>query len=171
MTDLPALLVNIGIFVVSGVSALAAIVSVISSNRARNSKVDAEKARDRAVQAQQESADALQRANLISQAALDAQKLALPPAWGKPEKRAGTHKYSVQNTSGRTVVVSGIDLKPGGNIYVFDPPRVPIRVQHGDSVPFGAMPGGSGSSHDNVLILQWTFEDDPAAAETTERRF
>ncbi|WP_431075156.1 hypothetical protein [Microbacterium phyllosphaerae] len=164
MTDVPALIVNFGILVVNGVAAVAAIVAVIHSRRAKKSERGA-------VQAQGKAEAALDRANLIAQEALDAQRLALPAPWGTPEHRPNSHMWTVKNSSGRPIMVTDMNLGQGGNTYIFNHPPTPIRVEYGDVVSYTAMAGGGGEPLQNELILEWHFHDTPNDPRSSRRRF
>lgn len=168
MTDLPALLVNSGIFIVSGVSAVAAVVSVQASRRARVDVVKSELARDEAVAAQKEAAVALDKANVIAQGALDAQRLAMPAPWGQPKQRADG-EWVIENTSGRTVTVSAVDGN-GGQIRVFIAPAdLPLRVQYGDVVPFSIISGGPTQPGGGLLTMTWSYDGETEVHEVNRR--
>ncbi|MFJ2542738.1 hypothetical protein [Microbacterium sp. NPDC087589] len=68
MTDVPALWINAGILILTGVMALVAFVQARAAMRGAD---DAEKARDKAVEAQVASANALAEANRIAGEARD----------------------------------------------------------------------------------------------------
>ncbi|WP_455133593.1 hypothetical protein [Microbacterium aurum] len=111
------------------------------------------------------------KANSIAQEALDAQKLALPPPWSSPELEDDGKRYSIRNTSGRTIIVAELASRPGGDVSVFIPPDLPARIQHGDVLYFTAIRGGNISNTINAVSLGWAFEDEPDLEHTTERRY
>jgi len=166
--EIVSLIANAALLVATAGATVVAWTMAIAASR---DKVDAEKARDAAVEAQQETAAALAVANMIAQDALDAQRLALPPVWGTPEREAGRNAYSTKNNSGRTVIVNGLDSLPGGNVYVFVPPDLPARVENGDAVRFTAILGGATSRSGNSIELRWSYEDEPELEASTVRRF
>jgi len=166
-TDLPALWINVGILVLTGVMAL---VAVVQAKAALRDAGEAKTARDEAVDAQKTAAKALDRANLIAQDALDAQRLSMPAPWGTPVRMSSnSHRFRVENTSGRTIVVTKIDSREGGNVYVFI--AEPGSVQYGASLFFTAQLGGVPSSAGNAIVLEWHYEDEPQTAHRDERGF
>ncbi|MBH0054510.1 hypothetical protein I6E74_10070 [Salinibacterium sp. SWN139] len=163
-----SLIVNAALLVATLGAAAVAWAMAIAAGRG---KLAAEEARDAAVEAQQGAAASLSLANSIAQEALDAQRLALPPTWGSPERKGGQSSYLIRNNSGRTVILNGLESLPGGNVYAFVPPDLPMRVDHGDVVKFSAIIAGAASNSGNSVELQWSYEDQPEKVTSTIRRF
>lgn len=139
------------------------------ARRARTEKNEALAARNETVTI---SAEALDRMNLIAQAALDAQRLALPAPWGTPTRLAwDSSRFRVENTSGRTMIVEGLDLGMDENITLFGGPELPQRVEYGDSILFSAHRGFARQNSGNSVVIRWRFDGDPMTIEVAERRF
>jgi len=166
--EIVSLIVN-GVLTLATLGATAvAWTMAIASGR---DKLVAESARDAAVSAQEKAAVALAAANTIAKDALEAQRLALPPEWGSPERVDGRNSYLVRNTSGRTVIVKELKDLPDGNAYVFLPPDLPVRVEHGDVVRFTAQFSGTASVAGKSVQLRWSYEDEPEVDSLTSRRY
>lgn len=166
MTDTPALIVNAGILVLTGVMALVAFVQARAALRDAET---AKNAKNEAVAAQRASATALVEANQIAKDALDAQRRTLPAPWGVPIKLGeGKSGYGIPNTSGQTVVVNALNVE-GGDIKIFFSQDLPARVEYGDVLTFTAITGnraGAGA----VATIVWSAEGDPFEY-TTKRHF
>lgn len=168
MTDIPALIVNYGILIVSGISAVAAVVSVVAAQRSSRERARAEKARAEAVQAQKASAAALDEANGIAREALEAQRRALPAPWGRPTGNRDPSGFAIQNTSGKTVIVHKLDGE-GGGVKIFISQSLPARIENGDAVTFTAI-AGRPTGTAAVATIEWSFEGSDEI-QITERRF
>lgn len=172
--ELAALIVSIGSFVAAAAAAAVAWWQAIAAGQRRADAEEASRsassARDEAVSAQQGAANSLAEANLIAQEALDAQRLSQRPPWGDVE-RIDENRYRIPNTSGRTLIVTHVDVDPGGSIRIFDAVEVPVTIRHGDSVVFFAIAGGPTVTTGDAVTIEWHAEGEPQTSTIDKRRF
>ncbi|HWI31093.1 MAG TPA: hypothetical protein VNT50_06365 [Microbacterium sp.] len=107
------------------------------------------------------------RANEISAQALEAQRLALPPAWG-PLYLVGTKRIGLTNTSGRHIIVERLAVEPPEMSRTVRVSSLPVRIEYGDDLALRYFAPEHASPQ--LLIVTWRYEDE-ATERTTERRF
>lgn len=163
MTDMPTLIVNIGILVGTLAAAAVAWWQAIEAGRrktdAETASKDAAKSRKAAVDAQQRAASALAEANALAAEALTVQRAALPPVWSAVEL-LGEGTVGFRNQSSRAIIVTSIEVEPDEAApFIAANPR-PLRVDYGDVLPIRLRPRFS-SPTPRSLIIGWHYEDDP----------
>lgn len=105
--------------------------------------------------------------NLIAEKALKLQKRLAPPAWSQVQT-SGSHSKLFSNGSGRHIKVERIEVIPASSAADFGFPRMPHRVEYGDSLRFSYHPTTASLVPDRVVIY-WAFLDKPDERKRTER--
>lgn len=172
MTDMPALIVNIGILIGTLAAAAVAWWQAIEAGRRRTDAEKASKAaaesRRAAVDAQQRAAQALAEANALAAEALSVQRAALPPVWSAVEL-LGEGAVGFRNQSSRAIIVTSIEVEPDQAASFVEANPRPSRVDYGDVLPIRLRPRFS-SPNPRSLIIGWHYEDDPDGVEQRTTR-